>query len=72
MSICECSVDIGASESFLRGGEQPSLIIQSTGHAVHIFINGQLTGAILDSFSFLAFLFSDYPTDLDSKLFLFV
>ncbi|XP_048431228.1 beta-galactosidase 3-like [Pyrus x bretschneideri] len=39
------SVDIGSSESFLRGGELPSLIVQSTGHAVHIFINGQLTGS---------------------------
>ncbi|WCJ43523.1 Beta-galactosidase [Euphorbia peplus] len=35
------SVDIGSSESFLRGGELPTLILQSAGHAVHIFINGQ-------------------------------
>ncbi|TYI88858.1 hypothetical protein E1A91_D03G011900v1 [Gossypium mustelinum] len=39
------SVDIGSSESFLRGGELPTLIVQSTGHAVHIFINGQLSGS---------------------------
>ncbi|KAM1261712.1 hypothetical protein ACFX13_027648 [Malus domestica] len=39
------SVDIASSESFLRGGELPTLIVQSTGHAVHIFINGQLTGS---------------------------
>ncbi|PON99542.1 Glycoside hydrolase [Trema orientale] len=39
------SVDIGASESFLHGGELPTLIVQSTGHAVHVFINGQLTGS---------------------------
>ncbi|XP_052196199.1 beta-galactosidase 3 [Diospyros lotus] len=39
------SVDIGSSESFLRGGEWPTLIVQSTGHAVHVFINGQLSGS---------------------------
>ncbi|KAK7367342.1 hypothetical protein VNO80_09353 [Phaseolus coccineus] len=39
------SVDIGSSESFLRGGKLPSLIVQSTGHAVHVFINGQLSGS---------------------------
>ncbi|AEE86646.1 Beta-galactosidase 3 [Arabidopsis thaliana] len=39
------SVDIGDSESFLHGGELPTLIIQSTGHAVHIFVNGQLSGS---------------------------
>ncbi|PPD99769.1 hypothetical protein GOBAR_DD03175 [Gossypium barbadense] len=31
------SVDIGSSESFLHGGELPTLIVQSTGHAVHAF-----------------------------------
>lgn len=40
------SVDIGSSESFLRGGELPTLIVQSTGHALHIFINGQLSGIL--------------------------
>ncbi|CAN6984548.1 hypothetical protein BRARA_A00214 [Brassica rapa] len=39
------SVDIGSTESFLHGGELPTLIIQSTGHAVHIFVNGQLSGS---------------------------
>ncbi|KAK4763055.1 hypothetical protein SAY86_008823 [Trapa natans] len=39
------SVDIGASESFLHGGELPTLIVQSMGHAVHIFVNGQLSGS---------------------------
>ncbi|CAN7082409.1 unnamed protein product [Brassica oleracea var. botrytis] len=39
------SVDIGETESFLHGGELPTLIIQSTGHAVHIFVNGQLSGS---------------------------
>nr|QSM07469.1 beta-galactosidase 3 [Ipomoea batatas] len=39
------SVDVGSSESFLRGGELPTLIVQSTGHALHVFINGQLSGS---------------------------
>lgn len=41
------SVDIGSSESFFRGGELPTLIVQSTGHALHVFINGQLSGKLL-------------------------
>ncbi|CAL5438821.1 unnamed protein product [Camellia sinensis] len=36
-------VDISSSESFLRAGELPTLIVQSTGHALHVFINGQLS-----------------------------
>ncbi|XP_043713345.1 beta-galactosidase 3-like [Telopea speciosissima] len=39
------SVEVGSQESFLHGGEQPSLTIQSTGHALHVFINGQLSGS---------------------------
>uniref|UniRef100_A0A2P2LAY3 Beta-galactosidase n=1 Tax=Rhizophora mucronata TaxID=61149 RepID=A0A2P2LAY3_RHIMU len=39
------SVDIASSESFLHGGELPTLIVQSRGHAVHVFINGQLSGS---------------------------
>uniref|UniRef100_A0A0D3DHZ2 beta-galactosidase n=1 Tax=Brassica oleracea var. oleracea TaxID=109376 RepID=A0A0D3DHZ2_BRAOL len=39
------SVDIGETESFLHCGELPTLIVQSTCHAVHIFVNGQLSGS---------------------------
>lgn len=39
------NVDIRPSESFLRGGELPNLIVQSTGHALHVFVNGQLSGS---------------------------
>ncbi|KAJ0026059.1 hypothetical protein Pint_09031 [Pistacia integerrima] len=39
------SVDIGSSESFLRGGQKPTLTIESAGHAVHVFINGQFSGS---------------------------
>ncbi|KAI3798858.1 hypothetical protein L1987_34142 [Smallanthus sonchifolius] len=37
------SVDVEPSESFLHGGEPPKLLVQSTGHALHVFINGQLS-----------------------------
>ncbi|GMP44859.1 hypothetical protein CsSME_00013613 [Camellia sinensis var. sinensis] len=40
------SVDISSSESFLRGGQKPTLIVHSRGHAVHVFINGQFSGMI--------------------------
>uniref|UniRef100_A0A6P3ZWY6 Beta-galactosidase n=1 Tax=Ziziphus jujuba TaxID=326968 RepID=A0A6P3ZWY6_ZIZJJ len=39
------SVDISSSESFLRGGQKPTLNVQSAGHAVHVFINGQFSGS---------------------------
>lgn len=50
---CDYRVDIGSSESFLHGGELPTLIVQSTGHAVHVFINGQLSGRLFVSNFFL-------------------
>ncbi|XP_059459561.1 beta-galactosidase 5-like [Corylus avellana] len=39
------SVDIHPLESFLRRGQKPTLSVQSTGHGVHIFINGQYSGS---------------------------
>ncbi|KAF8406482.1 hypothetical protein HHK36_008570 [Tetracentron sinense] len=39
------SVEISPSESFLHGGQDPTLKVQSTGHAVHVFVNGQLSGS---------------------------
>ncbi|KAK4383239.1 Beta-galactosidase 3 [Sesamum angolense] len=39
------SVDISPSESFLRGGELPTLIVQSSGHTLHVFVNGELSGS---------------------------
>ncbi|KAH6833787.1 beta-galactosidase 3 [Perilla frutescens var. hirtella] len=39
------SIDVGSSESFLHGGELPSLIVQSAGHALHVFVNGELSGS---------------------------
>ncbi|KAL5698727.1 Beta-galactosidase 1 [Ranunculus cassubicifolius] len=37
-------VKIGLNEAFLRNGNYPVLTVQSAGHAVHVFINGQLSG----------------------------
>ncbi|KAF5206023.1 Beta-galactosidase [Thalictrum thalictroides] len=39
------SVEINPSESFLNGGEWPTLTVESKGHAMHVFINGQLSGS---------------------------
>ncbi|KAJ8762126.1 hypothetical protein K2173_007276 [Erythroxylum novogranatense] len=39
------SIDISPSEAFLRGRQQPTLTVQSAGHGVHVFINGQFAGS---------------------------
>lgn len=39
------SVDVSSAEGFLRGGQLPVLTVQSAGHALHVFINGQLSGS---------------------------
>ncbi|XP_043709682.1 beta-galactosidase 3-like [Telopea speciosissima] len=43
------SVEVGSQESFLRGGNYPTLTVQSTGHALHVFINGQISGSAFGS-----------------------
>ncbi|KAJ4971434.1 hypothetical protein NE237_004533 [Protea cynaroides] len=43
------SVEVGSQESFLHGGGQPTLIVQSTGHALHVFIIGQISGSAFGS-----------------------
>ncbi|KAL1180420.1 hypothetical protein V6Z11_A03G229700 [Gossypium hirsutum] len=39
------SVRISSSESFLRKGTPLTLSIQTAGHGIHVFINGQLSGS---------------------------
>uniref|UniRef100_A0A0D3FE80 beta-galactosidase n=2 Tax=Oryza TaxID=4527 RepID=A0A0D3FE80_9ORYZ len=39
------SVEVDPSEKFLQGGTPLSLTVQSAGHALHVFINGQLQGS---------------------------
>ncbi|KAL3621849.1 Beta-galactosidase 3 [Castilleja foliolosa] len=40
------SIDIGSSEKFLQSRELPTLIVQSSGHALHVFVNGELFGSV--------------------------
>ncbi|XP_060211822.1 beta-galactosidase-like [Lycium barbarum] len=37
-------VNIGSDEEFLKNGKDPFLTVMSAGHAMHVFINGQLSG----------------------------
>ncbi|KAH7575019.1 hypothetical protein JRO89_XS02G0036400 [Xanthoceras sorbifolium] len=39
------SVNISSSETFLNGGQHPTLTAQSRGHAMHVFVNGHFTGS---------------------------
>ncbi|CAA2960549.1 beta-galactosidase 5-like [Olea europaea subsp. europaea] len=39
------SVDIGSTESFSRTGQKPTITVNSRGHAIHVFVNGQLSGS---------------------------
>lgn len=43
------SVDISSSEPFIKKGQKPTLSVQSAGHALHVFINGQLSGSAYGS-----------------------
>jgi hypothetical protein len=38
------SVKIEGNEEFLKSGKYPVLSILSAGHALHVFVNGQLSG----------------------------
>jgi hypothetical protein len=38
------SVVINSNEGFFRNGKGPVLTVLSAGHALHVFINGQLSG----------------------------
>ncbi|MCI21356.1 beta-galactosidase 1-like, partial [Trifolium medium] len=37
-------VVINSNEGFFRNGKNPVLTVLSAGHALHVFINGQLSG----------------------------
>ena len=41
------SVDVDSSEHFLHGGELPKLLVQSSGHALHVFVNGEHSGMLM-------------------------
>ncbi|XAR67634.1 Beta-galactosidase [Bertholletia excelsa] len=42
-------VRVGSNEGFLRSGNWPVLTVFSAGHALHVFINGRLTGTVYGS-----------------------
>ncbi|CAH1422766.1 unnamed protein product [Lactuca virosa] len=42
-------VKIDSDEGFLRNGKQPTFTALSAGHALHVFINGQLSGTVYGS-----------------------
>ncbi|KAL6585819.1 hypothetical protein OROMI_002463 [Orobanche minor] len=42
-------VNIASDEGFLKSGEWPLLTVMSAGHALHVFINGQLSGTVYGS-----------------------
>ena len=42
-------ITIGSDEAFLNNGKFPLLTIFSAGHALHVFINGQLSGTVYGS-----------------------
>ncbi|KAF9592378.1 hypothetical protein IFM89_014548, partial [Coptis chinensis] len=50
------SVKIDPDEAFLKNEQYPVLTMLSTGHALHVFLNGQLSGkqAYLLNFSLLS------------------
>ncbi|KAG6522825.1 hypothetical protein ZIOFF_019980 [Zingiber officinale] len=39
------SLDVNPTEGFLQRGQLPVLTVRSAGHALHVFINGQLSGS---------------------------
>ncbi|KAJ9183822.1 hypothetical protein P3X46_007629 [Hevea brasiliensis] len=39
-------VNIDANEGFLKNGQNPLLSVDSAGHVLHVFINGQLAGSV--------------------------
>lgn len=46
------SVNIDANEGFLKSGQNPTLTVMSSGHAIQVFINGQSVGMLDNLLSF--------------------
>lgn len=43
-SIARSRVNIAPDEEFLRNGKDPVVTVMSAGHALHVFINSELSG----------------------------
>ncbi|XP_061374609.1 beta-galactosidase 1 isoform X1 [Gastrolobium bilobum] len=52
-------VVINPNEGFLRNGKNPVLTVLSAGHAMHVFINSQLSGTVYGSQEFPKLTFSE-------------
>ncbi|KAL6224175.1 hypothetical protein ACLB2K_003031 [Fragaria x ananassa] len=52
-------ITIGPNEEFLKNGSYPLLTIDSAGHALHVFINGQLSGTVYAGLAFPKLRFND-------------
>ncbi|KAK4257779.1 hypothetical protein QN277_007322 [Acacia crassicarpa] len=52
-------VNIDSDEAFIKRGESPILTAMSAGHALHVFINGQLSGTVFGSLKNPKLTFSD-------------
>ncbi|XP_058729345.1 beta-galactosidase-like [Vicia villosa] len=51
-------VNIDQNEGFIKKGQTPLLTINSAGHVLHVFINGQLSGTVYGSLEFPKLTFS--------------
>ncbi|KAJ1400667.1 Glycoside hydrolase, family 35 [Sesbania bispinosa] len=52
-------VNIDPNEGFIKNGQSPLLTVMSAGHALHVFINGQLSGTVYGGLDFPKLTFSD-------------
>lgn len=52
-------VNIASNEGFFKTGQYPSLTVMSAGHALHVFINDQLSGTVYGSLDNPKITFSD-------------
>ncbi|MBA0794134.1 hypothetical protein Gohar_018488 [Gossypium harknessii] len=52
------NIEIDPNEEFFRNGKSPILTILSAGHALHVFVNGQLSGSSYGSLEFPKLTFS--------------
>ncbi|XP_027329281.1 beta-galactosidase-like [Abrus precatorius] len=52
-------VNIDPNEGFIKNGKYPILTVMSAGHALHVFINGQLSGTVYGGLEFPKLTFSD-------------
>ncbi|KAF8036359.1 hypothetical protein BT93_C2161 [Corymbia citriodora subsp. variegata] len=50
---------ISPNEAFLRSGQYPVLTIWSAGHAMHVFVNGELAGSVYGSLKYPKLSYSD-------------